>query len=237
MKKCHDLSNNQFFIVLKSEIDTYIKECINRNEGKGLAWFLFERPHKPYSATLLLSVFHRRILDIEVNRYVLIKTKDADLIESRCELTIAEKLGLMATDQDYSDDIEEYWHINRESVRFLHAIVGISTKNVSPEGYFWNMDFEFTGDYSKKSGTVYACLCGLLGLFGVHKFYLGKVGTGVFYLLTAGGFGIGLIVDIFKAIFGAEIEDAEGSPLKFSLLDRLTVAIIAILFILLSSLT
>ena len=74
-------------------------------------------------------------------------------------------------------------------------------------------------------------------MFGVHKFYLGKVGTGVFYLLTAGGFGIGLIVDIFKAIFGAEIEDAEGSPLKFSLLDRLIVAVIAILFILLSSLT
>ena len=36
-----------------------------------------------------------------------------------------------------------------------------------------------------------------LGFLGVHKFYLGKTGSGILYLLTGGLFMIGWLVDVF----------------------------------------
>lgn len=58
---------------------------------------------------------------------------------------------------------------------------------------------------------------------------------GVFYLFTVGGFGIGLIIDIFKAIFSSGIQDAEGRPIKMSIIGRSILAVIVILFILLNA--
>lgn len=40
-------------------------------------------------------------------------------------------------------------------------------------------------------------LCLLLGLVGAHKFYEGKVGSGIAYLCTCGLFGIGWLIDLF----------------------------------------
>ncbi len=36
-----------------------------------------------------------------------------------------------------------------------------------------------------------------LGVFGVHHFYLGKIGRGILYLLTGGVLGIMWLVDLF----------------------------------------
>lgn len=38
-------------------------------------------------------------------------------------------------------------------------------------------------------------LCLLFGYFGAHKFYEGKIGTGILYVCTVGLFGIGWVVD------------------------------------------
>ena len=46
-----------------------------------------------------------------------------------------------------------------------------------------------------KNKWVSFLLCVFLGYFGAHKFYEGKIGMGILYLLTCGLFGIGWFVD------------------------------------------
>ena len=48
-----------------------------------------------------------------------------------------------------------------------------------------------------KDYSVAWVLLTFLGVFGVHRFYLGKWGTGILYLVTLGIFGIGLIYDFW----------------------------------------
>ncbi len=45
--------------------------------------------------------------------------------------------------------------------------------------------------------TIAWVLLTFLGAFGIHRFYQGKIFTGILYLLTLGFFGIGVLYDFF----------------------------------------
>lgn len=53
----------------------------------------------------------------------------------------------------------------------------------------------------------------LLGSLGVHRFYVGKIGTGILMLLTFGGFGIWWLIDFVMVVTGA-FRDKEGRLIK-----------------------
>ncbi len=55
---------------------------------------------------------------------------------------------------------------------------------------------------SSKSRIIALLLCIFLGEFGIHRFYVGKFGTGLLYLFTGGLFGIGWIIDLIRLIIG-----------------------------------
>lgn len=45
-------------------------------------------------------------------------------------------------------------------------------------------------------------LCFFLGVLGVHRFYNGKIGTGLLMIVTLGGFGIWSMIDFIMVLFG-----------------------------------
>ena len=65
------------------------------------------------------------------------------------------------------------------------------------------------GPKSPKSKTVTLFLAVLVGTFGVDRFYLGKIGTGIIKCITLGALGFWTIYDIAMIAMG-EAKDKQG---------------------------
>ncbi len=56
---------------------------------------------------------------------------------------------------------------------------------------------------SPKSRLAAALLAFFLGALGVHRFYVGKIGTGILMIVTLGGLGIWVIIDLIVILIGS----------------------------------
>ena len=68
---------------------------------------------------------------------------------------------------------------------------------------------QFGNPISPKSRVVAAILAWFLGIFGIHRFYVGKVGTGIAMIFTLGGLGIWALIDFIMILVGS-FRDKEG---------------------------
>ena len=68
---------------------------------------------------------------------------------------------------------------------------------------------------TEKQGLVALLLAIFLGGLGVHRFYVGKIGTGVVFLLTGGVCGIGIIYDIIMIVMN-KFTDKDGNIVPLS---------------------
>ena len=69
-------------------------------------------------------------------------------------------------------------------------------------------------EVSEKKRLVALLLCFFLGGLGAHRFYAGKVGTGILQIVTiAGFFGIWVLIDFIMIIVG-KFTDKQGKVLE-----------------------
>ncbi|MCL1697979.1 MULTISPECIES: TM2 domain-containing protein [unclassified Lysinibacillus] len=66
---------------------------------------------------------------------------------------------------------------------------------------------------SEKSYIAMILLCFFLGSLGIHRFYAGKIGTGILMIITLGGLGIWTLIDFIMIIIG-KFKDKEGMEIK-----------------------
>ncbi len=71
----------------------------------------------------------------------------------------------------------------------------ISNNNVNT-----NTNTVVAGMGRPKNKWVAFCLCFFLGYLGAHKFYEGKAGLGILYILTCGLCGIGVLIDLITIL-------------------------------------
>ena len=77
---------------------------------------------------------------------------------------------------------------------------------------------------SDKSRAVALALCIPLGCFGAHRFYVGKIGTGLLQLCTLGGLGLWYLYDLITIASG---EFRDGQDRRVSLWDPSDAAAIS----------
>lgn len=90
-----------------------------------------------------------------------------------------------------------------------------SSKFTDKEGRYLEFTSQDPGTKSTKSGNTTLLLALFLGIFGIHRFYVGKIGTGILMLLTLGGLGIWALIDIIVIACG-NFTDKSGQYLNFT---------------------
>ena len=69
---------------------------------------------------------------------------------------------------------------------------------------------ESRGLTTDNTWLVALLLCLFVGFLGIHRFYVGKAGTGFLQIITFGGLGIWVLIDLIMLVMG-KFTDKEGS--------------------------
>ena len=120
------------------------------------------------------------------------------------------KIKVMANIQENTTTVNGM-RVDKNSV-IQKGVSGVANLPIQRGDYVAPVGVNGSGQ-TEKDWLVALLLCLFLGGVGGHRFYVGKVGSGILYLFTAGVFGIGVLVDLIKIITG-KFTDKDGNPIQ-----------------------
>ena len=124
-----------------------------------------------------------------------------------CKECLVEVKGRMYCKDDLGNVLDEAKNSasSQPTINITNTNDSVNTNN--------NINSGFMGA-PRKSRTVALILCiiGFFGIGGLHRMYVGKVGSGVIHFLTYGLCAIGTIIDLISSLSGG-FRDSYGQPL------------------------
>lgn len=91
----------------------------------------------------------------------------------------------------------------------IQNVVSSTNTNTNNNRNYSNSRSHQNCSTKSKSVAMILCILSLLGIGGLHRFYVGKTVSGVVHILTVGLFWIGTIADL-KAISNGTFTDSDG---------------------------
>ncbi len=127
-----------------------------------------------------------------------------------CKECLVEVKGRMYCKDDLGNVLDEA----KQSSAAAVPTINISNSNESANT---NVNANVNGGLGlppRKSKMVALILCilGFFGLAGLHRMYVGKVGSGVIHLFTYGICAVGTVIDLIAIVSGG-FRDSYGQPL------------------------
>ncbi len=124
-----------------------------------------------------------------------------------CADCLVEVKGRMYCKNDLGNVLDEAKQSSagQPTINITNSNESVNTNN--------NVNGGFYGAPTKsKTVALILCIIGFLGIGGLHRMYVGKVGSGVLHFFTYGICGIGTIIDLISILSGG-FRDSYGRPL------------------------
>lgn len=124
-----------------------------------------------------------------------------------CKECLVEVKGRMYCKEDLGNVLDEAKQASsgQPTINITNSNDSVNT-NTNVNGGFYG------GPRKSKTVALILCIIGFFGFGGLHRMYVGKVGSGVLHFFTYGICGIGTIIDLISILSGG-FRDSYGQPL------------------------